>query len=102
MRVVLIALGLMLVGTEAQAINTYNPTRMLCNDLKQTIFREGAVFLRWTSPTAGVPRYGRYIANSNYCPINERAYPNLIPSKDKKSCGVYQCRPYLRGDGFSF
>ncbi len=102
-KTLLIAFCLSLVSAEAQAISSYNPLKMLCADVKHTIRQHGAVILRWTSPTAGVPRYGRYVSGSAFCDIGERAFPNLVPSKDKKSCGVSQCRPYVPGDdGFFF
>ena len=94
MKILLAGLSLLMVVSGAEAA-TYNPTKMLCADLKQTIFKEGAVILRWTSPTAGVPRYGRYVSNSAFCNMGDRARPNLVPTKDKKSCGVSDCRPYF-------
>lgn len=98
MKIALAALCLSLVATEAHAISTYNPTKMACATLKSTIRQEGAVFLRWTSPTVGVPRYGRYVRDSLFCRPGERAKSNLVPARDKKYCSVYECRPYVHGD----
>jgi hypothetical protein len=100
LRTLLIALCLWLVAAEAHAISSYNPTKMNCADVKSVIRKQGAVMLRWTSPTAGVPRYGRYVSGSAFCNIGERARQTLVPAKDKRSCGVSDCRPYFDDDFF--
>lgn len=101
MKAVLLALGLSLVAAEAQAMSTYDPTKTQCKALKDIIWDEGAVMLRWRSPTAGVPRYGRYVRDSSFCRFGERAAGNIIPSQDKKACSVNECRPFVRGSGFN-
>jgi len=99
-KILLVALGMSLLAAEAHAISNYNPTQMACSEVKAAIRRQGQVMLRWTSPMAGVPRYGRYVANSGYCRTGERAQRTLVPSRDRKSCGVSDCRPFVHNDFF--
>jgi hypothetical protein len=99
-RILLVALGASLLAAEAHAISTYNPTQMACAEVKAVIRREGQVTLRWISPRAGVPRYGRYVSNSGYCRTGERAQQTLVPTRDRKSCGVNDCRPFVHDDFF--
>lgn len=102
-KISLITLCALLASSPAYAISTYNPLKMECEKLKATVRQEGAVNLRWTSPTAGVPRYGRYVRDSSFCRIPvERAQGTLVPAKDKNSCRVSICRPYYPGDGGFF
>lgn len=100
MRILLVALGISLLAVEAHAISSYNPLQMTCAEVKAVIRREGQVMLRWTSPTAGVPRYGRYVSNSSFCATGERARQTLVPTRDRKSCGVSDCRPFFHDDFF--
>ncbi|MCC2690443.1 MAG: hypothetical protein K0S21_3246 [Rhizobiaceae bacterium] len=97
---ILLALSISLLAAEAHAISSYNPTQMACAEVKAVIRQEGAVMLRWTSPTAGVPRYGRYVRSSSYCHTGERAQGTLVPTRDRKSCGVNDCRPFYHNDFF--
>ena len=86
-----LTLGLCVLASEAQAISRYNPTTMSCGEVKSTVRREGAVILRWTSPR-GLPLYNRYVANERFCRFNEEAETAYVPSSDRKSCPVYECR----------
>ena len=100
MRLLLVALGMSLLSAEAHAISNYNPLQLTCAEVKAAIRREGVVNLRWTSPRAGVPRYGRYVAHSGFCRTGERAQQNLVPTRDRNSCGVSDCRPFFHDDFF--
>lgn len=99
MKAVLIALSLLLVTFEAQAISRYNSTSMSCNKIKATVRREGAVILRWQG-RSGVPRYGRFVANNAFCEASTRAEWSYVPSSDKKSCAVYECKYWDPDDYF--
>ena len=99
-KVPLMSLCLVLMTAQAQAISNYNPTVMDCADVRARIRPEGVVMLRWTSPRVGVPRYGRYVRNSQLCPAGERAQGTLVPARDRPYCAVSECRPFFRGGGF--
>lgn len=102
-KILLVALCASLACSPAYAISTYNPTKIECEKLKDIVRAEGAVNLRWTSPNAGVPRYGRYVRDTSFCRIPvESATGTLVPSLDKKSCRIAICRPHYPGDGSFF
>jgi hypothetical protein len=92
MKAILIALCLSLIGAEAQAISRHNPTRMTCDEVQATIAREGAVILRYTSPSSGLPRYDRYVASRDFCDLGEVRNRTYVPSADYRSCPVYNCK----------
>jgi hypothetical protein len=89
---VCLGVGLAILASEAQAISRYNPTTMSCGEVKSVVRREGAVILRWTSPR-GMPLYDRYVSDERFCRFNEETETAYVPSKDRKSCPVYECKP---------
>ena len=91
MKSVLLALVLSFVSLEAQAISRYNPTTMSCAEVKGTVRSEGAVILRWQSPR-GMPLYNRYVAHDGYCSTSEEAERAFVPSADRQSCAVFECK----------
>jgi hypothetical protein len=90
-RIGLSALAFLLVTVEAHAISRYTSTSMSCASIKSVVRSEGAVILRWQS-SQGNPRYDRYVANSSYCDVNKRAVTAYVPSSDRNSCAVKNCR----------
>jgi hypothetical protein len=93
MRTVLLAVGLSLVAFQAHAISRYDPTRMSCARLQETVAREGAVILRYSSRTVpGLPLYDRYVASTRFCNWGEVRDPAYVPTLDAKSCQVYKCK----------
>jgi len=101
MKAVLIALSLLLVPFEAQAISRYNSTSMSCNQIKATVRREGAVILRWRG-RSDVPRYGRFVADDRFCESGMRAEWSYVPASDRKSCSVYECKYWDPDDDIIF
>ena len=101
MKTVLIALSLSLVSLDAHAISRYNSTSMSCGEVKATVRAEGAVILRWRSPR-GIQRYGRFVANGRFCESGTRAETSYVPSSDRKSCGVYECKYWDPDDDIIF
>lgn len=94
-----IALGLLLIPFEAQAISRYNSTSMSCARVKATVRAEGAVILRWRGKS-GAQRYGRFVAHGGFCESGTRAETSYVPSSDRKSCGVYECKYWDPDDDF--
>lgn len=95
MKTALIALSLLMVATEAHAISRYNSTSMSCGKIKATVRAEGAVILRWRSlRNPSIQRYGRFVAHDGYCSTSERAETSYVPSSDRDSCGVFECKQY--------
>jgi hypothetical protein len=101
MKAVLIALSLMLVSFEAHAVSRYNSTSMSCANVKATVQRQGAVILRWRG-ASGVPRYGRFVADGRFCSASERAEFSYVPSADRKSCAVRECKYWDPDDDLIF
>ena len=101
MKTVLIALCLSLVSLEAHAISRYNSTSMSCAEARGTVVAEGAVILRWRSP-GGIQRFGRFVADNGFCSWSERAETSYIPTQDRPSCAVLECKYYDPDDDFIF
>lgn len=100
MKVVVLAVaGLALLATEAHAISRYNSTSMSCDRIRATVRSEGAVILRWRG-NSGVQRYGRFVADGRFCESSTRAEISYVPSKDRKSCPVRECKYYDPYDDF--
>ena len=94
-RTVLIAMCLSLVSLQAHAISRYNSTSMTCSQVKARLQSEGAAILRWRSKgNPSLPLYGRFVANGRYCESGTRAKTSYVPTSDRKSCPVLECRYY--------
>ena len=93
MKTALIAFCLSLVAFEAHAILRYNSTAMSCGEVKATVREEGAVILRWRSTrNPSLQLYGRFVAHEGFCSLGERAETSFVPSSDRTSCGVFECK----------
>ncbi|MEP9388944.1 hypothetical protein [Mesorhizobium sp. KR9-304] len=99
MKIVLLALSLVLVSFQAQAISRYNSTSMSCGEIKATVRAEGAVILRWRG-NSGILRYGRFVAHGGFCESGTRAETSYVPSADRKSCAVRECKYWDPDDDF--
>lgn len=93
MKTLLIALGLCLIAADAQAISRYDPTRMSCDRVHETVDDHGAVLLRYRSPrNPSLTLYDRYIASGRFCNLGEYAARSSVPSADLDHCPVYKCK----------
>ena len=102
-RTALVVLCLSLIPVEAQAISRYNSTSMTCANVKATVRREGAVILRWRSKyNPSLPLYGRFVANGSFCEASTRPETRYVPTSDRKSCAVLECKYYDPDDDFLF
>lgn len=100
-RTVLLAACLSLLSVEAQAISRYNSASMTCSQVKAKVRNEGAVILRWRSRNnPSIQRYGRFVANGGFCDSGLRAERSYVPSSDRKSCPVLECKYYDLDDEF--
>ena len=94
MKAVLAALSLVLISAEAHAISRYNSQSMSCAEARAVVREEGAAILRWRSarnPT--LPLYGRFVRDDSYCSSMERSRTSFVPTLDRPSCAVYECKP---------
>lgn len=96
---ILAAAGLALLATEAQAISRYNSTSMSCDSVRAALRSEGAAILRWRSKS-GVQRYGRFVVDGRFCESGTRAEITYVPSKDRQSCPVRECKYWDPEDDF--
>lgn len=101
MRIILLAVGLAMSAADAQAISRYDSTGMSCAQAQGAVQNEGAVILRWKSPTSGVQRYDRFVRNDGFCAAGEEASLTTVPTADARSCPVYNCARIER-DWFYF
>jgi hypothetical protein len=99
-RIIWLALAVTLLPLQAQAISRYNSTSMSCAQVRATVRGEGEVIMRWRSARSGVQRYGRFVAHDGFCPTAEIAEWSYIPSADRASCPVYECKQYSPEDDF--
>lgn len=97
MKTLLLTLFLFLIAAEAHAISTYRTTSMSCSAVQAVVREEGQVILRWMSMRVpGLPRYGRYVRSDRWCNLGEDPAMAYVPTSDKDSCLVYQCRPTIK------
>jgi hypothetical protein len=83
---------LVLLATEALAISRFDPTAMPCKEVQETVRREGAVVLRYSSSSIlGLPLYDRYVANHSFCGAGEVTRTTGVPSADQRYCPVRKC-----------
>jgi hypothetical protein len=84
---------MVLTSLPAHAISRYNSTSMSCEEVKATIRQDGAAIMRYRSTfNPSLELYGRYVRNDLFCQHEERAETVFIPSADRKSCPVYECK----------
>ncbi len=105
MRAIILAVGVaaasIAAASQAEAVSRYNSTSMSCDRIKATVRAEGAVILRWRG-NSGVPRYGRFVADGRFCSASERAEFSYVPSADRRSCGVRECKYWDPDDDIIF
>lgn len=94
MRTALIALVLAATALPAQAISRYNSMQLSCDQAQSRIQREGAVILRYQSKRVqGLPLYDRYVAHGGFCPADQYAKLEVVPTADTNRCRVLKCMP---------
>jgi hypothetical protein len=101
MKKLLLAAAVLLVSLPANAISRYNSTTMSCDEVKGTIRQDGEAIMRYNSPrNPSLQLDGRYVRNDLFCRQSERAETVFIPSADRRSCPVYECKPFDVEDDF--
>jgi hypothetical protein len=91
-----ISLGLFLafVPLQAGAIERYTSTSMTCDRVQATINADGAAIMRYESTrVAGLPVYGRYVRNRQFCEFGQTTERSSLPTSDTGSCPVRKCVP---------
>ena len=102
MKRAILTLCIVMVSFPALAINRYNVTTMTCQTVQQTVQRDGAAILRWTSKrNPGLPLYDRFVRNRLYCGYNEYPEVSFVPSRDKQNCPVRKCTSKDFDNGFN-
>ncbi len=96
-----VVLSMLLAASQAHAISRYNSTSMSCARIHAAVQTEGAVILRWTQPP-DILRFDRYVAHTGFCSWGERAVRTTVPSADRSSCAVRNCKRCDRDDDFGF
>ncbi len=92
MKTVAAALLLLSIASPALAISRYQSLDRSCAAVQQLIANEGAVLLRYPSPTGNVTLYDRYVAGDFQCKPTGYAASSEVPTKDNPNCPVYNCR----------
>jgi hypothetical protein len=92
MRTLLLALGLTLLAGDAYAISRYNSSGMSCDQVRATIWRDGAAIVRYRSARTGAQLFGRYVRDDYFCATSMRAEIVYITAADTPSCLVWECK----------
>lgn len=93
MKRALLALVLVGIAADAQAITRYNSTSMSCAKVQATIRHDGAAIMRYMSKrNPGLPLYGRYVSSRRFCDIDEYADSVIIRAADTDRCPVLECK----------
>jgi hypothetical protein len=80
---------------DALAISRYNSASMTCSAIHDTLNRERAVILRYSTPSSGgAPLYDRYVVDGAQCWSGTEAARSLIPAGDG-GCSVLYCKGSL-------
>ncbi len=101
MKSVLLALGLVMIVSDALAIQRYNSSRMSCDQVRAAINRDGAAIVRYRSARTGAQLYGRYVRNDAvFCASSELPEIVYITAADTRLCLVWECKYYDPDDEF--
>ena len=87
----IVALGLTLSSTGADAISSYNSASTSCGAIKSAVNRLGAILVMWTSSRTGNLNYKRIVRNAGYCNANQTTAATSVPAANTKRCTVYHC-----------
>ncbi|CAN0653195.1 hypothetical protein R2G56_07775 [Nitratireductor aquimarinus] len=97
LRYIALTLGMVVLASPAGAISRYTSTAMSCAEAQARINAEGAAIMRYQSRNnPSLPRYDRYVANENFCPVAHIAVRDYIPTADRESCPVLRCKAEMR------
>lgn len=96
MRIILLAGCICLLSAGAQAATRYNIGSMSCAQTQALVRNQGAVILRWKSPTSGAQLFDRFVNDDRFCPTGQEARRFLVPTADARSCVVYNCQQIQR------
>ena len=80
---------------DAFAINRYSSASMTCSAIHDTLNRERAVILLYSTPySGGVPLYDRFVIDGARCSSGTEAARSLVPALDG-GCSVLYCEESL-------
>ena len=97
----LAALGLILLSSQAFAIERYTSTGMSCDEVHQRIESAGAAIMRHNSTrVANLTLFGRYVRDGQFCKRGEALERVYIPAADTPSCPVLECKQIDYDDPF--
>lgn len=92
MKMILLAVAMTFVASEASAISRYQTMRMSCDQVQATLYDEGAAILRWRSTRdSSLPIYGKYVSDRRFCELGEVTTFATVPTADDRSCNVKKC-----------
>ncbi|MHA7884111.1 hypothetical protein [Nitratireductor rhodophyticola] len=97
LRYAALAFGAIVISSPAEAISRYTSTAMSCAEVQARIASEGAAIMRYQSRNnPSLPRYDRYVANEQLCPVGHIGARDTIPTADRAHCPVLRCKPEIR------
>ena len=100
MKSVPLALGLLMIVSDALAIQRYDSSRMSCDQVRAAINRAGAAIVHYRSARTSAQLYGRYVRNGNglFCASSELPEIVYITAADTPLCLVWECKYYDPND----
>ena len=87
------AVVLVSMGTSMQAQARVSTQNYTCSDVKDLIFRQGAIVLN----IKGNSVYKRFVADRSFCQANQRLERINVPSKSEK-CRLHFCVERVEND----
>ncbi len=97
---VVVAAGVAMFSTQAQAISRYNSKSLTCHKAHSLIAQKGAVIIRYRSKrNRTLTLYDRFVANASKCAYGERTAIKTVPTSDNNACRLLFCRPSTNGGG---
>jgi hypothetical protein len=92
MRNLALAIGFLLIASDALAASRHNITNMSCAEVQAILQQEGEAVLQYGSRRLlGLPLYDRYVRGQSFCESGEVAARTGVPTADRKYCPVYRC-----------
>ncbi len=91
-----LALLVLLIPFEANAIVRYLVQDMTCDEVQGAIERDGAAILYRKASASGVPLYNRYVSGPEFCETGQKIARASVATADSNSCSVSTCEDVNR------
>ncbi len=99
MRRLAIIIPILLLASEASALQRYQTNTMSCARVQAAVQAAGQALLAYPAPNnPSIQLYDRYVRDDTFCSASQHAWFDSVPAADTKNCKVRKCE---RASGFS-